>query len=98
MTGLSANIRVNAGIPFALVEPGIGHPDDILPREAGMEGAEQQVTVFHLASHEAHEVGELILDRIRCLGAKQHLSQPEINRLRKAGVDLHRPGDRHHPE
>jgi hypothetical protein len=63
-----------------------------------MEGAEQRVTVFHLVSHEAHEVGELILDRIRGLEAKQHLSQPEIKQLRKAGVDLHRPGDRHHPE
>jgi hypothetical protein len=63
-----------------------------------MEGAEQRVTVFHLVSHEAHEVGELILDRIRYLGAQQHLSQPEIKRLRKAGVDLRWPEDRHHPE
>jgi hypothetical protein len=55
-----------------------------------MEGAEQKVTVFHLVSHEAHEVGEMILDRIRGLGAKQHLSQPEINQLQTVGVELRR--------
>ena len=56
-----------------------------------MEGAEQQVTVYHLVSHEAHEVGEQILDRIRCLRAKQHLSPPEIKQLRTVGVELRRP-------
>jgi DNA-binding transcriptional regulator YiaG len=56
-----------------------------------MEGAEQKVTIYHLVSHEAHEVGELILDRIRCLGEKQHLSQPEIKQLRTVGVELRRP-------
>ena len=56
-----------------------------------MEGPEQKVTAFHLVSHEAHAVGELILDRIRCLGTKQHLSQPEIKQLRTVGVELRRP-------
>jgi hypothetical protein len=56
-----------------------------------MEGAKQKVTAYHLVSHEAREVGEQILDRIRYLETNQHHSQPEIKQLRTVGVELRRP-------
>jgi hypothetical protein len=56
-----------------------------------MERAEQKVTAYHLVSHKAYQVGEMILDRIRCLGAKQHLSLPEIKQLRTTGVEFRSP-------
>jgi hypothetical protein len=53
-----------------------------------MNEAQAIATECQWLLHEAHEIGEQLLDRIRRLNQKRYFSKQVVKEFEKAGVDL----------